>query len=193
MAVRRRGGPRAEEPADRPDDPPADPESVARTICLRALTNSPKTRSQLADLLAERNVPPDVSARVLDRFTEVGLIDDAAFAAMFVESRRNGKGLARRAIADELRKRGIDDELARESVDGIDNEAELQTARTLVERKLPSMRGLTPEARTRRLVGMLARKGYSSGVAYRAVKEAVVDQGHHIDDEFDALAQSITD
>jgi regulatory protein len=193
MTSRRRWAQRAEEPVDTPADPPADPDAVARNICLRALAMAPKSRAQLADLMASRAVPEDVADRVLERFTDVGLIDDAAFAAMLVESRRNGRGLARRAIADELRKKGVEDEIAREAVDAIDNDAEMATARSLVERKLSSMRGLTPEARTRRLVGMLARKGYSSGVAYRAVKEAVVDVGHHIDDEFHGLVESAND
>jgi regulatory protein len=193
MTSRRRWAQRAEEPVDTPADPPADPDAVARNICLRALAMAPKSRAQLADLMASRAVPEDVADRVLERFTDVGLIDDAAFAAMLVESRRNGRGLARRAIADELRKKGVEDDIAREAVDAIDNDAEMATARSLVERKLSSMRGLTPEARTRRLVGMLARKGYSSGVAYRAVKEAVVDVGHHIDDEFHGLVESAND
>ncbi len=193
MTSRRRWAQWAEEPVDTPADPPADPEAVARNICLRALAMAPKSRAQLAALMASRAVPDDVADKVLARFTDVGLIDDAAFAAMIVDSRRNGRGFARRAIADELRKKGVDDETAREAVDTIDNDAEMATARSLVERKLPSMRGLTPEARTRRLVGMLARKGYSSGVAYRAVKEAVVDVGRHIDDEFHGLVESAND
>ena len=193
MTSRRRWAQRADEPIDTPAGPPADPEAVARSICLRALAMAPKSRGQLAELLASRAVPDDVAERVLERFTDVGLIDDVAFAAMLVESRRNGRGLAKRAISDELRKKCIDDDTAREAVDTIGNEEEMATARSLVDRKLPSMRGLTPEARTRRLVGMLARKGYSSGVAYRVVKEAVVDMGHHIDDEFHGLVETAND
>jgi regulatory protein len=80
-----------------------DPESVARGICLRALTGAPKTRQQLADLLATRGVPDDAAEAVLDRYTEVGLIDDAAFARAWVSSRQAGRGLARRALSSELR------------------------------------------------------------------------------------------
>ncbi|MDQ1725893.1 MAG: regulatory protein [Frankiaceae bacterium] len=193
MTSRRRWAQRAEAPADTPADPPADPDAVARNICLRALAMAPKSRAQLAELMASRAVPPDVAENVLARFTDVGLIDDAAFASMLVQSRHNGRGLARRAIADELRKKGVDAETSREAVDAIDDDEEAATARSLVDRKLPGMRGLTPEARTRRLVGMLARKGYSSGVAYRVVKEAVVDMGHHIDDEFHGLVETAND
>ena len=58
----------------------ADPETVAKNLCLRALTGTPKTRQQLADLLADRDVPDDAAEAVLDRLGEVGLIDDEAFA-----------------------------------------------------------------------------------------------------------------
>ena len=193
MTSRRRWAQRADEPAHTPADPPADPDAVARNICLRALAMAPKSRAQLAELMASRAVPDDVAENVLARFTDVGLIDDAAFASMLVESRHNGRGLARRAIADELRKKGVDAETSREAVGAIDDDEEAATARSLVDRKLQGMRGLTPEARTRRLVGMLARKGYSPGVAYRVVKEAVVDMGHHIDDEFHGLVETAND
>lgn len=125
-------------------------------------------------------MPDEVAARLLDRFTEVGLIDDAAFARVWVESRQRGRGLAKRALAQELSRKGIDRETAREALDAVDPEAERQTARRLVRRKLPSMARLDRPVARRRLVGMLARKGYSSGVALRAVDDelgALVDAG----------------
>ena len=84
--------------------PPADPEAAAREVCLRLLTLSPKTRSQLAEALARKGIPDEVSERVLGRFTEVGLIDDEAFAQAWVRSRHTGKGLAPRALSAELRR-----------------------------------------------------------------------------------------
>ena len=90
---------------------PADPEAVARGICLRALTGAPKTRQQLADLLANR-VPDEAAEAVLDRYVEVGLIDDAAYARAWVSSRQAGRGLARRALSAELRAKGVDAEVA---------------------------------------------------------------------------------
>ena len=94
------------------EDEPGDPEQVARAICLRALTGAAKTRKQLADLLAKRGVPEDAALTVLDRFTEVGLIDDAAFASAWVSSRQAGRGLARRALRAELQAKGVDREVA---------------------------------------------------------------------------------
>ncbi len=166
-----RGRKAAEPSEDLDTGPDADPESVARKILLDQLTGRARTRSELADKLASRNVPDDVATRLLDRFEEVGLIDDAAFAREWVAQRQSGRGLARRALAQELRRKGIDDEVAREVLDDVDDEDEVEAARRLVQAKLRSVRSLDRDKAVRRLVGMLARKGHSSSVAFRVVKE----------------------
>ena len=100
--------------------PDADPESVARKILLDQLTGRARTRHELAAKLAAKGVPDEIAGRLLDRFTEVGLIDDAAFARLWVESRQSGKGLARRALAAELRRKGVADEVVREVLDDLE-------------------------------------------------------------------------
>ncbi len=169
---RRRFGPdRPPAPADPALDDDADPESAARTILLSKLSGQPRTRAELADTLAERGIPDEVADRVLERFGEVGLIDDAAFAAAWVESRHRGRGLARRALAHELRHRGVDDELVQDAVEELHPDQEWETARMLVRRRLGSMRSLERQAAMRRLLGMLARKGYPAGLAMTVVRE----------------------
>lgn len=153
-----------------------DPEGAARAICLRLLALQPRTRSQLAAALAGRGVPADVAAAVLGRFTEVGLIDDAAFASAWVQSRHTGRGLARRALRSELQRRGVDDETAATALDLVDPETELATAHALVSRRLASTRGLPPQVRLRRLAGLLARKGYGPAVALGVVREALAGE-----------------
>lgn len=157
--------------------PDGDEEAAAREICLRLLSFSPRTRAQLADALRRKGVSGEVSERVLGRYTEVGLIDDAAFAQAWVQSRHAGRGLARRALAAELRHRGVADETVAEAVDRLDPEQEEAAARGLVARKLSGTRGLDPVKRTRRLVGVLARKGYTGGLAYRVVRETLEKEG----------------
>jgi regulatory protein len=168
--------------AGSPEDDMGDPESVARGICLRALTGAPKTRQQLADLLAQRGVPDDAAETVLDRFTEVGLIDDAAYARAWVSSRQAGRGLARRALSAELRAKGVDPEVAAEAVETVDDEDERAAAQRLVERRVASMRRLDRATASRRLVGMLARKGYGGGLAAAVVREALDSAQHGVDD-----------
>ncbi len=153
--------------------PDADPESVARGLVLRKLTVAPRSRAQLEADLSARDVPEEVAERVLDRFTEVGLVDDTAFAEMWVRTRHAGRGLSRRALGHELRTRGIDDETVDAALDEIGPDEEAAAAAALVARKLPATRGKPVEVRTRRLVGMLARKGYPGGLAMRVVRDAL--------------------
>ncbi|MEU4932360.1 recombination regulator RecX [Streptomyces yokosukanensis] len=159
-----------------------DPAERARAICLRLLTGTPRTRKQLADALRKREIPEDVAEEVLSRFEEVGLIDDSAFADAWVESRHHGRGLARRALAQELRTKGVDSTLIDEAVSQLDSEQEEATARELVARKLRATRGLDRDKRLRRLAGMLARKGYPEGMALRVVRQALEEEGE--DSEF---------
>ena len=118
-----------------------------------------------------------MAAALLDRFEEVGLVDDEAFARAWIASRQPGKGLARRALAQELRRKGIDDEVAREALDEIDPDDEDAAARALVRKKLRTVRGLDQQKATRRLVGMLARKGYGAGMAFAIVKDELRRDG----------------
>jgi len=152
---------------DPPTDQPTDPEAVARAVALRLLTRGPRSRAQLAEAMARKDVPDDVARAVLDRFTAVGLVDDAEYARMLVRARQEDRGLARRALVVELRRKGIDDEVAADALGGLDAEQEETTARELARRRLASSRGLAREVRLRRVVAMLGRKGYSSGLAVK--------------------------
>ncbi|MCC0095546.1 recombination regulator RecX [Streptomyces flavotricini] len=183
---RREGGREGRRDGDREgrqELPPQSPEEQARAICLRLLTGMPRTRRQLADALEKRGIPEEVSQEVLSRYEEVGLIDDAAFAGAWVESRHRGRGLARRALAQELRTKGVHATLVQEALEQLDSDQEEQTARELVERKLRSTRGLERDKRIRRLAGMLARKGYPEGMALRVVRRALEQEGAEGADE----------
>jgi regulatory protein len=166
----------------------ADPEAVARIICLRLLTAAPRTRAQLADALRRRGVPDEAAEAVLARFAEVGLIDDAMFAAAWVESRHRGRGLGRRALTAELSRRGVDRAEIQSAVDQLSPETELATARALVERRMGSSAGQPAAVRMRRLAGMLARKGYPPGLAYQVVREALQREGADPADVGDEVA-----
>ena len=107
------------------------------------------------------------------------MIDDALFAQMWVTSRHRGKGLAGRALRQELRRKGVDEPAIADAVAELDPDLELATARSLVQRRLAATRGLAVDARVRRLAGMLARKGYPSELSMRVVREAVREAPEH--------------
>jgi regulatory protein len=160
------------------DDNASDPEARARQVCLRLLTLAPRTRAQLAEALRKRGIPDEVADEVLSRFADVGLIDDAAFARAWVESRHYSRGLAGRALSAELKQRGVAADEIRAAIDEqLGPDAEVSAARRLVAGRLAATRGLPPEQRTRRLAGLLARKGYPAGLAFRVIREALEAEG----------------
>jgi regulatory protein len=170
----------APDPQTREREP--DPHDVARQIVLRQLAMAPRSRAELEQKLARRDCPADVAAAVLDRMTEVGLVDDEAYAQMLVRSQQAGRGLAKRALARELRTKGIEDDLAQVTLASIPDALERDRARGLVDKKLRAMHGLGIEVQTRRLAGMLARKGYSSSMAYAVIREAIAEAPEHLPD-----------
>jgi regulatory protein len=150
-----------------------DPEAAAMAVCLRLLTAAPRTRAQLEQALRRRAVPPQAAEAVLDRLARSRLIDDALFAQMWVESRHYSRGLARRALSAELRQRGVGENEVRGAVAELGPEQEEEAARRLVAGRLAATRGRPAAARMRRLMGLLARRGYPAGMAYRVVREAL--------------------
>ncbi len=182
-----RGGTRSAEPKeahDKPERPqrtPTDPITAARDYCLNLLTARPLTRAELHKKLIGKGYEEAVAELVLNRLHEVGLIDDAAVAELWVRSRHNYQGMARKALSIELRRKGVADEIVAEAVSTVDSDAEEARARELVRKRL---RGTVPADEVtmiRRLVGMLARKGYSEGLAYRVVKSELRDFGSETD------------
>jgi len=141
-------------------------------LCLRLLTARARTRAELAGQLAKRGYPDDISSRVLDRLAGVGLIDDADFAEQWVHSRLANVGKGKRALAAELHTKGVDKDVITSVLGGINPAAERGRAEELVRKKL-RRENLSDEAAdarvTRRLVGMLARRGFSQSMAYDVV------------------------
>jgi regulatory protein len=166
-----------------PGERPAldDPVLRAKDVCLRLLTTRPRTRAELQQALVRKGFTPEVIEGVLGRLNAIGLVDDRAFAEVWVRSRHTYDGLGRRALAAELRRRGIDETVTADAVGAIDYGAEEERARQLVRKKLRTLTGAEDAAKVRRLVGMLARKGYSQGMAYRVVREELRDAGTDTD------------
>ncbi|MDN5726729.1 MAG: recombination regulator RecX [Propionibacteriales bacterium] len=150
-------------------------EQQARDIVLRRLEASDRTRAELADALTERQIPTRIATAVLDRMTEVGLVDDEAFARGWVASRQQRKHLSRRMLVEELRRKGVDPGLAQEVVQPVGEDDEYEAAAELVRKRLPGMERLEPSVQRRRLAGLLARRGFSSGLVFRVLDDVLGD------------------
>lgn len=154
-------------------EPDADPHAVARLILLRRLASAPRSRRQLEQDLAERGVPVEVGAEVLDRFAELGYVDDEAFARGWVHGRHRSRAMARTAIRRELNQRGIDEEVAEVALSEITDEQERARGREFARRRLERMGGLEDAVACRRLVGALMRRGFSGAAASSVVREVL--------------------
>jgi regulatory protein len=151
---------------------PEKQETRARNVLLHQLARSAKSTAQLRKILEQREISSEIAEKVLERFTEVGLIDDAAFAETIVNSRRNYKGLAKSAIKRELNEKGVSQELVEEAISGITAEDDFESAKQLASRRFSQMAHLEKDVRTRRLAGYLQRKGYASSSVFAAIKFA---------------------
>ena len=147
-----------------------DPYSVATKIAVDALSRRARSRGELAQLLQKRAVPEDVAQRLLDRLEAQRLVDDRAFAQEWSQLRHRSKGLSRKVLAQELRKKVIAAEVIDEVLSAISRDDEVVAARNVVAKKLRSLSRYADEVRYRRLHSLLARKGYSSSVISEAIR-----------------------
>jgi regulatory protein len=141
-------------------------EELARALCLRLLTARARTRAELSGQLAKRGYPDDIRDRVLDRLAAAGLVDDTDFAQEWVRSRRANAGKSKRALAAELQTKGVDNDVITTVLAGIDSGAERARAEKLVQARLKRENLDGDQMRVaRRLIAMLARRGYDQNTA----------------------------
>jgi regulatory protein len=147
-------------------------EERARNIVLKLLERGPKSSFELAEILEKNEIPSAIANHVIQRFTEVELIDDSAYAQQLVDASRRTKGLARSMVKRKLTDKGLDKDLIDQVAAEISDEDELAVATEVAIKRLGQLAKLAPDVRTRRLVGFLQRRGFSQGVVFAAIREA---------------------
>jgi regulatory protein len=148
---------------------------AAKQVLLRRLSHAPRTRKELAKDLKDKDISDDVANVALDRFEEVGLINDQALASNYVSSQHERKGLGKNALRQQLRAKGVSDDVALEAISQISDDQEFQAAFALACKKIRSLQRDDAKTQLRKIVGVLARKGYSSNLAFRVAKEVITD------------------
>ena len=148
---------------------------AAKQVLLRRLSHAPRTRKELAKDLKDKDISDEVANVALDRFEEVGLINDQALASNYVSSQHERKGLGKNALRQQLRAKGISDDVALEAISQISDDQEFQAAFALACKKIRSLQRDDAKTQLRKIVGVLARKGYSSNLAFRVDKEVITD------------------
>lgn len=153
----------------------------AREIILRRLSLRAHSRHELVEALAKKDVDEQISAELLDRFTELDLIDDRAFAEQWVSSRHRHKNLSRRALHEELRRKGVEADVIADATSAIGADEEFDAAMNLAARKLRAMSAVTDvQVRRRRLAAALGRRGYGYETIHRVMAQ-VLDEDDPVD------------
>ena len=148
---------------------------AAKQVLLRRLSHAPRTRKELAKDLKDKDISDEVANVALDRFEEVGLINDQALASNYVSSQHERKGIGKNALRQQLRAKGVSDDVALEAISQISDDQEFQAAFALACKKIRSLQRDDAKTQLRKIVGVLARKGYSSNLAFRVAKEVITD------------------
>lgn len=158
-----------------------DPYTRAKTIVYNQLAYSAKTRGQLRKKLQTEGFDAELIEPLLDKFEAAKLIDDAEYAQSFVAQKSRTKKLSRAALRRELAERGVRGEEAENALAQRTDEQEREDAAELVRKKLRPGMDLSDRAEkdkvTRRLLGMLARRGYSSSVSMSVIREELAAYG----------------
>jgi len=154
---------------------PGSHEAAARAICLRLLAVAPRPRAGLLRALKRKQIPDDAAEAVLDRLTDIGLIDDAAYAHGFVRAKHRDRALGRSALRQELQRLGLDEDSISGAVQAVDADAECGRATELIDRRVEGAMVVGEVAAKRRLLGLLSRRGYSAEIAVPVVDKAISD------------------
>ena len=111
---------------------------------------------------------PDIAAAVVERLTEVGLLDDAAYARRLARHLTEYKQYPRRRVEQELRRKGLAPDHVRDAVDALDGE-DFSLALALLQKKYYNKVN-DPKGR-QQVTAALARRGFSYGAIRRAMEE----------------------
>ena len=152
-----------------------DQNQIAKQVLLRRLSNAPRTRKELAQDLKKKKIEEDIAQLALDRFEELGLINDQTFSDNFVSNTHQRRKLGKKALKQQLRSKGVSEEIANQAVSQISETDEFQAALALALKKMRSIQHDDPQSQIRKIVGLLARKGYSAGLSFQVAKEVIND------------------
>ncbi len=150
--------------------PPEEEVKQARSLAYRYLSYRDRSERETADHLRKKGLDEAVVQETLRYLKEANYLDDRRFAEHWARTRAENKQFGKYRLRQELAGKGLAPDLIDETLDTLfETVKEIDLARTVVEKKLPSMQNLEPDKRKRRLVGLLQRKGFSSDVIYKVL------------------------
>jgi len=162
-------------PIPEQDSEEIDQNQIAKQVLLRRLSNAPRTRKELAQDLKNKKIEADIAQVALDRFEELGLINDQTYSENFVSTTHERRKLGKKALKQQLKSKGVSEEIANQAISQISEDDEFNAALHLALKKFRSIQHDDPQSQIRKIVGLLARKGYSSSLSFQVAKEVIND------------------
>ena len=150
-------------------------EKQAKNVAYYWVDQAEKSRKELFDKIKNKGITDDIANELLDKMEELDYVNDTRFAENFVYSKQQYDKLGKRAISFKLKTKGVAQDIIDTVLADVVDEDEEENARLLIERKLFGTRNLDDQKRLTRLASLLARKGYSTSMAFRLVKELIAE------------------
>ena len=143
----------------------------ARALAYRYLAHRDRSARETAEHLKKKGCDEILVQETLRYLTEAKYLDDHRFAEHWARTRAENKQFGTFRLRQELLGKGITESIIEQTLDTLfASIKEIDLARAVVEKKLPSMQDLDPEKRKRRLVGLLQRKGFSTDIIFKVIK-----------------------
>lgn len=153
------------------------PENSCTDDGVRLLARRARSSGELrSDLLALGHSNDEVEATIAE-FEESCYLDDEGLARALVEKLRDSKRASRGQIRRKLRERRLPDEAIERAVGDLDDDEEYALLRETAQQRASRLGGLDRQTAERRLLGFLARRGWSGEPAVRAARDALDGAG----------------
>jgi len=152
--------------------------SKAKRYLLRLLRYRPRSRAEAEARLKRRGYLNETIQEVLAWAGDMGMIDDQAFAKLWIADRLERRPCGRALLRRELRGKGIPPEIIAGALEQVKLDEEA-LARSLAAERLKRYRDLSPEEQGRRTLALLARRGFPPELSRRVLQEllAELDKG----------------
>ncbi|WP_166789693.1 regulatory protein RecX [Cryobacterium fucosi] len=147
----------------------------AEQVLLQRLRARSLSATEARTILAGTEIAEHEIDEVIDRFAELGYIDEGRLADQILHSHHERKGLGRSGVQTEMRRRGLDHDLILEKLEELPDDEE-ERAIELACKRVQQLGRLDDQTIDRRLTGFLMRKGYASSTVRLAVKAALASR-----------------
>ncbi len=142
-----------------------------------------RSEKEVRDNLLKKKAPEEIIERVINSLKENRFLNDEDFAKLFIEQRLRFRPKGMRIIKMELKQKGIDQEIIDEAISkaSIDDESnpvnnDLDSAKKLVEKKLPRYKDMEKQIIYQKLGAFLARRGFNWDTIKKSIDDALDDE-----------------